>query len=115
MSAPFPVLLFAISQSSAKECRDAEDCYSLRLRGLNTPLALINVSCCDTRLHQPLASPGCLRMDNHDGKSTDAPPEENMEEGIPLTAAVKARVDNLEQRRIELLQKVLKNHFVVWQ
>ncbi len=54
-------------------------------------------------------------MDNHDGKSTDAPPEENMEEGIPLTAAVRARVDNLEQRRIELLQKVLKNHFVVWQ
>lgn len=48
-------------------------------------------------------------MDNHDGKSAVAQPEDIVEHGIPLTAAVKARVEDLEQRRIELLQKVLKN------
>ncbi|CAL8460785.1 g316 [Coccomyxa elongata] len=45
-------------------------------------------------------------MDNQDGKSADTQPEENMEHGIPLTAAVKARIEDLEQRRIELLQKI---------
>ncbi len=48
-------------------------------------------------------------MDNQDGKNADTQPEENMEHAIPLTAAVKARVEDLEQRRIELLQKVLNN------
>ncbi|BDA41786.1 hypothetical protein COCOBI_02-5800 [Coccomyxa sp. Obi] len=33
-------------------------------------------------------------------------PEEDMEQEIPLTETIKARVKDLEQRRIELLQKI---------